>query len=127
MIRNKQPTKPAAAARRQRQPQHREEEEEEDCGAALTARSSKPLRRRRRLGINKVLNVIPPKKKQLGPAKEEEKYGAASMDKSCSQPKPNVGRRAVKLIAPKKKRANDAVVVKAAENAGRVLTAEWFK
>jgi hypothetical protein len=52
-----------------------------------------------------------------------QKSGAASTDKSCSQPKPNVGRKAVKLIVLKKKHANGVVAVKAAESVGRVSTA----
>ena len=66
------------------------------------------------------------KKKRAGIVREEEeeKSGAASMDKSCSQPKPNVGSEAVKPIAPKRKPADDAVAVTAAESAGSVLTEE---
>ena len=83
---------------------------------------------RRKLEIER-FNVTAPNKKRakLAEEAEEEKSGAASMDKSCSQPKPNVEREAVKLIALKRKHADGAVAGKAAESAGRVLTAESFK
>ena len=102
---------------------HSEAAEKEDYGAALTEKSSKSQRPRRKPGWQ-ALNVTKPKKKQSGPAKETEKYGAVSMGKSCSQPKPNVGSEAVKPIALKKKHANDVVVVATKENAGPVLTGE---
>ena len=73
--------------------------------------------------VQEKFSATSPEKRHKGNAKVQ-KSGAASMDKWCSQPKPNVRSEAVKLIAPKRKRADDAVAVKTAESAGSVLTAE---
>jgi hypothetical protein len=58
---------------------------------------------------------------------EEKKSGAASMDKSCSQPKPSVGSEAVQPIALKKKHADDVAAVAVKENAGSVVTEELVR